>query len=132
MKTIRVVAAIIVNDTEILCAQRGSSKLSYIHHKYEFPGGKIESDETKEAAIIREIDEELKLAIEAPQFFMTVEHSYPDFNIIMDSFICNITHRNVVLTEHLATQWLPISELHTLDWAAADIPIVEKLQADKL
>ncbi|MGB2739805.1 MAG: (deoxy)nucleoside triphosphate pyrophosphohydrolase [Cognaticolwellia sp.] len=131
MKKIDVVAAIIQCGEETLCVQRGPAKLEYISKKYEFPGGKIETGETKESAIIREIKEELHLDIIEPKFFNTVEHQYPDFFITMHSFICPVRHRDITLTEHIDKKWLKISELHLLDWAAADIPVVKQLQNDQ-
>ena len=131
MKSIEVVAAIIQNGDKTLCVQRGPAKYDYIHHKYEFPGGKIEVGETKESAIIREIKEELHLDIYEPKFFNTVNHQYPDFYITMHSFVCSIDHKDITLTEHIDQKWLKIDELKSLDWAAADIPIVKKLQAEQ-
>ena len=130
MKKIDVVAAIIQCGEETLCVQRGPAKLEYISKKYEFPGGKIEIGETKELAITREIKEELHLDIVEPKFFNTVNHQYPDFHITMHSFICQIDHKEITLTEHIEQQWLKIDQLDILDWAAADIPIVQKLQAE--
>lgn len=130
MKKIEVVAAIIQCGEETLCVQRDVAKLEYISKKYEFPGGKIEAGETKEAAIIREIREELELEIVEPKFFNTINHQYPDFYITMHSFICLVNNKDIVLTEHIDQKWLKIDELNSLDWAAADIPIVQKLQAD--
>ncbi|MDC7221818.1 MAG: (deoxy)nucleoside triphosphate pyrophosphohydrolase [Spirochaetales bacterium] len=127
MKRIEVVAAIIKYKDLTLCAQRGLAKYDYISKKYEFPGGKIEPGESKEDAIIREINEELHLDISSPEYFMTVEHTYPHFHITMHSFLCKIDHQEIVLTEHLEVQWLKKDEMRTLDWAAADIPIVDKL-----
>jgi 8-oxo-dGTP diphosphatase len=132
MKKIEVVAAIIKYENKILCAQRGPSKHDYTSHKYEFPGGKVEDGETKEDAIVREIKEELHLDIFTPEYFFTIEHTYPDFHITMHSFVCKVDHTDIVLTEHLEVQWLPIEQLGNLDWAAADIPIVEKLQAGQI
>jgi 8-oxo-dGTP diphosphatase len=131
MKKIDVVAAIIQCGEETLCVQRGPAKLDYISKKYEFPGGKIEVGESKESAIIREIKEELHLDILEPKFFNTVLHQYPDFHITMHTFICLVESKEITLTEHIDEKWLRIDELHKLDWAAADIPIVEKLQSDK-
>lgn len=128
MKKLNVVAAIIQYGDETLCVQRGPAKFDYISKKYEFPGGKIELGETKESAIIREIKEELHLDIIDPQFFNTVHHQYPDFFITMHSFICPVENKDITLTEHTDQKWLKIDQLHMLDWAAADIPIVEKLQ----
>jgi len=130
LKKIDVVAAIIQCGEETLCVQRGLAKLDYISKKYEFPGGKIEVGESKESAIIREIKEELHLDILEPKFFNTVNHQYPDFFITMHSFICPVESKDITLTEHIDQKWLKIDELHKLDWAAADIPIVQKLQAD--
>ena len=127
MKTIEVVAAIIQNNNQILCVQRGPSKYAYVSHKYEFPGGKVEAGETKEQAIIREIKEELHIDIINPQFYLTVEHTYPDFAIVMHSFLCVTETQQLTLTEHIDAKWLKNSELELLDWAEADVPIVKKL-----
>ena len=127
MKHIEVVAAIIVNDNKILCVQRGESKLDYISRKYEFPGGKMEIGEKREETIKREISEELKMLIVVEEDFLTVTHHYPDFIITMHSFICRCNDAKVTLTEHIDFKWLDKSELESLDWAAADVPIVQKL-----
>jgi 8-oxo-dGTP diphosphatase len=127
MKHIEVVAAIIIYENKILCVQRGENKLSYISKKYEFPGGKMEDGETKSETIKREILEELHMVIEVKEDFLTVKHEYPDFILEMHSFICECRNNTVTLTEHIDFKWLDISELNTLDWAAADVPIVNKL-----
>lgn len=129
MKRIEVVAAIILYKNEILCLQRGESKLDYISKKYEFPGGKMEIGETKEEAIKREIFEELKMNIEVKEEFMTVIHQYPDFLIEMHSFICQCDSPELILTEHISYKWLMKKDLEQLDWAAADIPIMKKLMS---
>lgn len=127
MKHIEVVAAIIIYKNKILCVQRGENKLSYISKKYEFPGGKMEPGETKSETIKREILEELHMVIEVKEEFLTVKHEYPDFILEMHSFICECKNNTVTLTEHIDFKWLDLSELNTLDWAAADVPIVNKL-----
>lgn len=129
MKTIEVVAAVVVDNDRILCAQRGENKLSYLSRKFEFPGGKLENDETLEQALAREMKEELNMLISVDRLLLTVEHIYPDFKIIMHSFICYTQSRALVLNEHLQALWLTIEELGTLDWAAADIPIVDQIKA---
>ena len=88
MKLIIVVAAIIVKDRKILCLQRGPHKFSYIAKKFEFPGGKVEEEESNAQALAREILEELKLNIEVGKHFLTIEHEYPDFRILMHSYLC--------------------------------------------
>jgi 8-oxo-dGTP diphosphatase len=131
MKSIEVVAAIIIKDNKILCVQRGENKYDYVSKKYEFPGGKMELGETKEITIKREILEELKMDIIVREEFLTVFHEYPDFNLTMHSFICECENPIITLTEHIDFCWLNKSELGTLDWAAADIPIVEKLMINE-
>lgn len=130
MKQIEVVAAIIIKGNKILCVQRKESKLPYISKKYEFPGGKMELGETREETIIREIKEELDIDIIVKEAFLTITHQYPDFHITMHSFICESNDTEVTLTEHINFQWLGKEELNKLDWAAADIPIVNKLIAN--
>ena len=130
MKQIVVVAAILVKDQQILCVQRGPHKFSYISKKFEFPGGKVEMGETNEQALSRELIEELNLNIEVGNHFVTVEHEYPDFTVLMHSYLCkSINSQALQLTEHIDFKWLPAPDLDRLDWAAADIPIVELLQA---
>jgi 8-oxo-dGTP diphosphatase len=126
-KIIEVVAAIIYSEGKILCVQRGENKYDYISKKFEFPGGKIELGEEKEQALIREIFEELKIKIDLLDEFLTINHSYPDFDLIMHSFTCTINDQTITLTEHIDYKWLYKEELLGLDWAAADIPIIKKL-----
>lgn len=127
MKQVEVVAAVIVKDDKILCVQRNINKYEYISLKFEFPGGKIEAGETKVDALKREIKEELKMNIEIQNEFLTVDHEYPDFKLIMHSFLCTTSDENLTLTEHVAFKWLTKDKLIELDWAAADLPIVQKL-----
>ncbi|ENP8456706.1 (deoxy)nucleoside triphosphate pyrophosphohydrolase [Photobacterium damselae] len=127
-KQIEVVAAVLMNGGQFLAVQRGESKLSYVSKKWEFPGGKVEAGETLVAAITRELEEELRITIADPQFLLTVEHSYPDFDITMHCFVVNVPTRELELTEHLDSRWLNKEQLWDLDWAAADVPAVEMLQ----
>jgi len=127
MKHIEVVAAIIIHQNKILCVQRGENKLEYISKKYEFPGGKMEAGETKEETIKREILEELNMQINVQNEFLTVTHQYPDFIITMHAFVCSCNNPDLTLTEHIDFKWLEKEDLETLDWAAADIPIVNEL-----
>jgi len=81
MKKVEVVAAIINNNGNILCCQREVNKLAYLSEKWEFPGGKLEEGETREAALVREIDEELEMVISNIEFALTVVHKYEDFEL---------------------------------------------------
>ena len=129
MKHYIVVAAVIRHGDKILCMQRDSSKHDYLSYKYEFPGGKVEVGETNEEALLREINEELDLDIVVEKEFITVEHEYPDFKLTMYSYLCQSPSLDFTLKEHVAFQWLMTAELKSLDWVAADIPIVDKLMA---
>ena len=127
MKKIEVVAGIILCGNDILCVQRPKSKLHYVSEKYEFPGGKIEAGETNEEALHRELLEELSISTKIKTLFLTVVHEYPDFELTMHSYICEVDNKEITLNEHIDKKWLTINELESLDWAAADIPIVNKL-----
>lgn len=127
MKKIEVVAGIIFYKDLVLCVQRAKNKLKYISEKYEFPGGKIEDGETKKDALNRELIEELKISTNIKSPYLTVTHEYPDFELTMHSYICEVESKEITLTEHIDYRWLSISDLENLDWAAADIPIVKKL-----
>ncbi len=133
MKTIEVVAAIIKRDKEILCMQRDKGPFEYISEKFEFPGGKIEKGESKHEALKRELKEEMDIDIEIREddYFMTVDHIYPDFRIIMYSYLCKVSNIEFKLNDHIDYKWLAKEELNSLDWAPADIPIVNKLSEEE-
>lgn len=133
MKEHEVVAAIIIYKDQILCMQRDKGKYDYVSYKYEFPGGKVEKGETRAQALQRELREEMALEINVrdEDYYMTVEHTYPDFKITMHSFICHVESQSFNRKEHVDHKWLPKEQLMTLDWAEADIPIVNKLQEDE-
>jgi len=128
MKTIKVVAAVVIEDEKILCVQRGPSKYDYISEKWEFPGGKVEEGETPEEGLVREIEEELHTTITDLNFLIQVDHTYPNFRIIMDTYTCKIEKGSITLTEHIAFDWEEVSNLDRFDWAAADLPIVRKIK----
>ena len=134
MKQVVVVAAIIQANEKVLCVQRGLNKLDYISQKWEFPGGKIEDGETEPSALEREIREELKLDVAVADKFLTVNHAYPDFHLTMEAYLCAPETGGLPelsLTEHLDYKWLAVQsdEFVSLDWAAADIPIVNALRS---
>ncbi len=127
MKMIEVVAGVIFCKDQILCVQRPKNKYHYISEKFEFPGGKINTGETKEEALNRELWEELNLLPRIQSLYLTVVHRYPDFELTMHGYLCEVESKQLTLHEHIDQKWLPVHELYTLDWAAADIPIVDKL-----
>jgi len=128
METIEVVAAVLCKGAKVYCVQRPKNSKEYISLKWEFPGGKVEQGEDPIHALKREIQEELQLEIQNVEFLITVEHTYPDFHLVMHAYTCEISSGEPVLTEHMDLKWLSAEELDKLDWAAADIPIVKYLQ----
>jgi len=132
VKKIFVIAGVIINKEKILCAQRGKNKLSYISEKFEFPGGKIEDNENDVQCLKREILEELSLNIEINNFYMLVDHKYPDFQLNMKVYLCSSSNRNLTLKEHISYRWLDKNKLEILDWAEADIPVVKRLLTDRI
>ena len=128
MKNIEVVAAIIINNEKILAVQKGKVKFDYVSYKWEFPGGKVEIGESLEQAITREILEELNIHVIPEQLLITVEHSYPDFHLVMHCFICNKIEGNMILNEHIQAVWSDITEFHHLDRAEADIPVIPAIK----
>ena len=125
MKTIKVAAAIIMAQGKIFATQRGYGEFK---DGWEFPGGKVEPVETSEAAIKREIKEELDTEIEVLELLDTAEYDYPNFHLSMDCFICRIKSGNLTLKEHEAAKWLTKENLDSVDWLPADRGVVEKLK----
>lgn len=125
MKTIEVVAAIIHKDGKILATQRG-----YGDYKdgWEFPGGKMQAGETPEQAIVREIEEELRVTIHPEKCITTVDYDYPNFHLTMHCFLSSIAEGEIVLVEHEAMKWLTEDQLDTVAWLPADIEVVKKLK----
>ena len=122
MKIIEVCAAIIINNNKILLTQRGYGEYK---DKREFPGGKIEENETKEETIIREIKEELDASIKVEKFLTKVEYDYTSFYLKMNVFIASLTSSHLLFKEHESYKWIDVSELNDLD--ALDL-----LPADRL
>lgn len=125
MKTINVVAAIILKDNKIFATQRGYGEFK---DGWEFPGGKVEADESPEKAIIREIKEELDTDIDVKEYFDTVEYDYPTFHLSMKCYICTVLSGKLDLLEHEASKWLDKDSLESVDWLPADLGLVDKLK----
>lgn len=126
MKTIEVVAAIIKKNNRILCTQRADDG-RFLSLKWEFPGGKIEENESHQEALKREIKEELNLNINVLEHFITVDYTYPHFRIIMHAYMCEMLNNDFTLNEHNHFKWLLAKDLNQLDWSEADKEIVEKI-----
>ncbi|MEB2781847.1 (deoxy)nucleoside triphosphate pyrophosphohydrolase [Algoriphagus sp. C2-6-M1] len=126
MEVVLVTCALIFLDEKVLCAQR-SEKMS-LPRLWEFPGGKIEKKETPEACLIREIQEELAISIKVISSLRPQEPSYSaGIMIQLMPFICRWESGELILLEHQEVKWLPKGALKSLNWAPADIPIVDHL-----
>ena len=124
MKVVRVVAAIIIEGDKVFATQRGYGDFK---GGWEFPGGKIELNETPQEALVREIREELETEIEVGELLHTVEYDYPSFHLSMDCFICKIKSGDLVLKEHEAAKWLTKETLDSVEWLPADLGLVSMI-----
>ena len=127
LKVVEVVAAVILFDNKFLCCQRGIHKFDYISYKYEFPGGKIEKNETPSQALIREIQEELNLNISVTSLIKKINYTYPDFILSMDCYLCVSENMDIKLNDHINYKLLKLHELNSLEWVPADIELVNYL-----
>ena len=117
MKTIEVVAAIIRREDRIFATQRGYGDWK---DWWEFPGGKMETGETPESALVREIREELSAEIRIDKFLTTVDYDYPAFHLTMHCYMCSLLNEALHLNEHEAARWLSAAELASVRWLPAD------------
>ena len=123
MKNIEVVAAIIQDGDKFLATQRGYGEFKGL---WEFPGGKIDSGETKEEALIREIKEELNCDIKINKFLLTIEYDYPTFHLVMHCYLCELLSEFTLL-EHDDYEWLNKTNIRDVKWLEADIEVVDYL-----
>lgn len=126
MKSIEVVAGIIMDGEKVFATQRG-----YGDYKdfWEFPGGKMEPGETPQQALARELKEELAINVNVGEFLCTVEHDYPTFHLTMHCFYCTIAGGKApMLLEHEVARWLSPAELRVVNWLPADVKVVEALE----
>ena len=124
-KTLRVTAAIIIEQKRVFAVQRGYGEFK---DRWEFPGGKIETGETPEEALHREILEELDTDIEVLDLLDTVESDYPAFHLSMDCFQARIRSGTLFLREAEDARWLSKAELESVDWLPADRSLLKKIR----
>ena len=123
-------AAIITDGKKVLCFRKGDSNHTYLAHRFEFPGGKLEPGETPEQALIRELGEELRYhtTLDRLEFFEDIKYDYSDFSVKLHYFVIRDTNPTFVLTEHTEAKWVSIDSLLDFEWAGADLKLVKILQ----
>ena len=126
MKTIEVVAAIIIKGDKVFATQRGYGEWK---GWWEFPGGKIESGESPQEALKREIREELNAEISVGELLDTIEWNYPTFHLTMHCYICTLQSASLHLNEHTSSAWLTKATLDSVKWLPADLALLEKIAA---
>ena len=124
MKTINVVAAVIMKEGNVFATQRGYGEFK---DGWEFPGGKVEAGESPEEALRREIREELEVEVNVGDLIDTIEYDYPAFHLSMKCYACTIAGGSPHLLEHEAARWLSADQLDSVAWLPADITLIPKI-----
>lgn len=124
MKTINVVAAVIMKEGKVFATQRGYGEFK---DGWEFPGGKVEAGESPEEALRREIREELEVEVNVGDLIDTIEYDYPAFHLSMKCYACTIAGGSPHLLEHEAARWLSADQLDSVAWLPADITLIPKI-----
>jgi 8-oxo-dGTP diphosphatase len=123
-----VAAAIILDKGRVLIAQREAG--SHMEFRWEFPGGKLEGNETPEQALVREIKEELDMVIEPVEIYKAVRHKYKDKDILLLAYICRLVNGIGTPIECNDFKWIEKTQLSQYEYTLADVDIVEKLKND--
>ena len=126
-KHIQVAAALLFQNGKIFATKRGASPYSYVAHKYEFPGGKIEVGESGENAVARELKEELDMDVKVGGLYAKHTFEYPDFIITLSLYECEMIS-NFILKEHESYAWIAPKDLNEEEWAPADADILGSLK----
>ena len=125
-KIVHVAVGVILRDQQILLALRDGKQ--HQGGKWEFPGGKVEPDETVQQALVRELQEEVAIEVSASEAFMQLQYAYPEKTVLLDIYLVTAFTGEPHGREGQPLRWVPVAELHQLTFAEASQPIVERLQ----
>ena len=129
MNTIHVVAAVICDSFDkkqkIFATAKGYGEFK---GKWEFPGGKVETGETPQQALVREIQEELATKVRVGNLITTVEYDYPAFHLSMDCFWCELEEGKLKLLEAEDARWLTKEKLYSVSWLPADMKLIAEIE----
>lgn len=123
---VEVVAALIWDKDKFMICQRPAHKARAL--LWEFVGGKVEADETKEQALIRECQEEMAITLSVGDVFMDVVHEYPDITVHLTLFNATISEGTPQKLEHNDLQWITVDEIDQYSFCPADTEILLQLK----
>lgn len=126
MDRIDVVAAVIFDGSRAFAAQKASGPLQGL---WEFPGGKVEPEESHQAALKREVREELGCDVAVGDHLDSTEHDYEFVRIRLHAYSCRKLDAEPVVTEHSAGTWVDLDSIEELAWAPADLEAVAVVKA---
>jgi 8-oxo-dGTP diphosphatase len=124
MNHYHVACAIIEQEGKVLATQRSESMSLPL--KWEFPGGKIKDGETAPECLVRECREELGVSVVVGRALPPTTHHYPAFTVTLYPFRCSLPEGRITLHEHRDLAWLSPADLGNIDWAEADLPVIEQ------
>ena len=124
----KVVAGIIIYKKKVLALQRAHSIKSYTSLKYEFPGGKVKKHETLLGALKRELKEELSIRVTNPNLYFNTSYKYPDFEVCINFYTCNVNQLNIKLNVHIGYKLLDTSDLRQVKWLDADYEVIDYIE----
>lgn len=123
-----VAAALVDPDGCVLLAQRPAGKA--MGGLWEFPGGKVQVGETPEAALVRELSEELGIRVETCDLLPCgfTSWRYPEFHLFMPLFLCRLWHGEPQALEHESLAWAPLHDLRSWSMPDADVPLISQIE----
>lgn len=129
MKIVKVVVAVICDSfdkkKQIFATARGYGEFK---GQWEFPGGKVEVNETPQQALVREINEKLETEISVGDLIGTIEYDYPTFHLSMDCFWCEVVKGELNLLEAESARWLTKDTLYDVQWLPADVTLITEIE----